>query len=113
MSDEPKRWGPTEMIITVLSVLAGVSLGAWIVWSVISNKRAGAGLAAPDLSAQVSQIRGLIRAANRGDSSAAAQAQALLDDLESTYGVEAVSRACNPNKLRGLIKKVQSRALAA
>jgi len=110
--DEPKRWGPTEMIITVLSVLAGVSIGAWIVWAVTRDKspQRSFGASPPiDLGPHVAQIRALIRAANRGDPTSASQAAALLDQLEATYGFDAVSRACNPNKLRGLIQKVQDR----
>jgi ABC-type Fe3+ transport system permease subunit len=102
------------MIITVLSVLGSVAVGALIVWAVTRGNRPQRSLGAPmapplDLGPQVAQIRALIRAANHGDLASADQAAALLDHLESTYGFDAVSRSCNPNKLRGLIQKVQDR----
>jgi hypothetical protein len=103
------------MVITVVSVLGAVVVGATIVWlATRSRPQQMAGYAPSpslDLGPQVAQIRALIRAANNGDGGAAAQAAALLDNLEATYGHEAVARACNPNKLRGLIAKVQARHL--
>lgn len=104
------------MIVTIVGVLGGAALAALIFWWGLRSARSmmQPGFAqAPELSGRVQQIRALIRAANRGDSGAAMTAGSMLDDLESTYGTEVLSRACNPSKLRGLIAKVQSRGLPA
>lgn len=103
------------MIITVVSMLGSVVVGACIVWMVTRNQRPQlSGVMTqqmPDLGPHVNRVRGLIRAANRGDPNAAMQAAALLDNLEATYGIDAVARACNPDKLRSLIAGLQARRM--
>jgi hypothetical protein len=116
--DDPQPFNTLQMILTILGVLGGVALGAWIYASARRGPRvvyAGASqpaLPAVDLTPQVTQIRALIRSANKGGGGAqqdAAQALALLDSLEQSYGYEAVASACNPDKLRGIIARVQAR----
>jgi len=113
--EEPKRWGPVEMLLTVLATLGGVAIGAWIFY-LASNRRearpafaAHAPMPTVDLSPQIAQIRALLRAANKGAPGDAAAAIGMLDALEQTYGYEAVASVCNPEKLRGLAAKVQAR----
>jgi hypothetical protein len=123
-------WSAPELIITIVGVLSGVALGAWICWLASGRNRAPLritpqylppvpsppmlsrsppALPAPDLAPVVAQIRALIRAANSGsDPGAADQARQLLDDTEHTYG-SALSAVCSPSKLRSLIDRVQAR----
>jgi hypothetical protein len=129
MAEQQPRWGIPEMIVTIVGVLGGVAIGAWIFWLASGRGRAsmlgvsGAvpritpqyippaapQLQPPDLAPVVAQIRALIRAANSGsDPGAADQARQLLDDTEHTYG-SALSAVCSPSKLRSLIDRVQAR----
>jgi len=125
MAEQQPRWGIPEMIVTIVGVLGGVAIGAWIFWLASGRSRApvrvtaqylppapAPQLSAPDLAPLVAQIRGLIRAANSGsDPGAAEQARQMLDDAERAYG-SALSTVCSPSKLRNLIDRVQARQSA-
>ena len=115
------RWGTTEMIVTAAIVLTAVSVGALIFYLAKRGSPALLGSAPLELTAapsgletKIAQIRAYLRTANKSESAAAgltnaSYALALLEEAESTYGAEALARACDPGKLRSLIKKVQDR----
>lgn len=107
------------MIITVLSVLSAVGVGAWIFWLAGRTGLAPGPMTSyashpqQDLKARVDQIRSYIRAANDASTpieglTNAGSARALLADAEATYG-DGLRQACNPDKLRELIQKVSNR----
>ena len=118
------------MIITVISVLASVGVGALIFYwasrrqSVIGYapgyapvqylpppraELAAAPAPAPDLGPIVDQIRAHIRAGNAGTPGEAGAALALLQDAEARYGT-ALSAACDPAKLHRLIERVRAKS---
>lgn len=114
------------MITATICTLSGVLIGALIFWWAIrtrvslASQPGGYVPAAPPMpdhsqriSAQIANIRRLIRSANQDSNpDAAAQALAMLNHLEATYGTAAVARVCDAQKLRGIIARVQSRAAA-
>lgn len=109
------------MIVTVLSVLGAVGVGAWIFWLASRGTRLRP-VSAPmlnyappqqDMKSRVDQIRGYIRAANGASTpieglTNAGSARALLADAEATYG-DGLRSACDPDRLRELIQKVSDR----
>jgi hypothetical protein len=115
------RWGTTEMIVTAAIVLTAVSVGALIFYLARRGSSTLTGSAPLELTStpsgletKINQIRAYLRTANKSESAAAgltnaSYALALLEDAEATYGAEALSRACDPGKLRRLIKQVQDR----